>query len=477
MPCKSQCYVKSIECLHLVYLCWMLTGFQNYLLQENLVDEKDKVLIAVSGGLDSVVLLELCCRLKDEIPFFKDLNLCIAHCNFGLRASESDAEEQFVETLAKHYHLPFFCKRFDTESYAKQEKISIQMAARDLRYQWFESIRTQESCTCIAVAHHQNDATETVLINLIKGTGIAGLHGISNKQGFVIRPLIFSTREEIQHYAKDRNIEYREDSSNSSVKYLRNKIRHEIIPVLKQLNPGLDKTFRENSKKVKDVELIFNHLLEEKKKELFIYKDQDIFIPKNKIKEFPAQETFLYALLKPFLFPAAVIKDLIANLDGPPGKQYFAPGHRLLKDREFLMLSSLNNLTNATFTIESEQLSHIGFINIDFKKFNAKMLNTLQTNADTALMDADKLRFPLSLRRWQAGDTFYPLGMQQRKKISDFLIDKKMPLSEKEKTWVLLSGTDIVWLVGQRIDNRYKVNPATENVLAATLKFQGSGTL
>ena len=447
----------------------MFGAFQKYLKSENLFTGQDGVLLTVSGGLDSVTMLSLFCRLKTEISEYRNLKLAIAHCNFGLRGAESEGDMLFVEDLARQNNLPVFSKKFETANFAKQEKISIQMAARQLRYEWFERLRMQEDFQYIATAHHQNDVTETVIMNLVKGTGIAGLHGIAPKSGFVIRPLLFATRQGIKDYANEWKISFREDSSNNSTKYIRNKIRKEIIPVLNELNPGLEQTFRENIEKIKAVEAIYRHYIAEKKQLLFVEKGDQIHISIAQLKALPEAPTVLYELLKTFSFPPSVVNDICSGWDGLSGKQYFSPSHRLLKDREQLIVIPIKNNINETYAIAENQEQIYNPIALAINKEKRTDLKVLKTAQSTALLDFDKILFPLTLRKWQTGDAFQPLGMQQKKKISDYLIDKKTNRIEKENTWVLLSGMEIVWLVGHRSDERYKVSDSTENVLKIQL--------
>lgn len=441
----------------------MLQEFLNYIDNQHLLSPDDSVLIAVSGGIDSVVLLNLFQRLHGEIPAYAELKLGIAHCNFKLRGTESDQEEDFVRQLANHHKIPFYVRHFDTAFFAKEEKVSIQMAARKLRYDWFECIRKENKYRYIAVAHHHNDVIETVLINLIKGSGIAGLHGISSKNNVVLRPLLFASRDDIQAYALEKKLEYKEDSSNASTKYIRNKLRHDVIPILKELNPGLEKTFKENISRIKDVELIFNRYVEEKKKEIISYEENIVRIEIEKLKNEPA--TLLYEFLKPYRFNAGVVEDIIHSLDHQPGKLFYSDTHRLLKDRKRLLITPVSADTEALeFKIEQYQTTHSEGIHLKMQMLDRISQKEIPTDSSLAFLDADKLKFPLTLRKWQSGDWFHPLGMNTKKKLSDFFIDKKIPLTEKENTWVLISGTDIIWVIGQRIDHCYRLAEETTRI-------------
>ncbi len=443
----------------------MFKEFLNSISKESLFTPEDAVLIAVSGGIDSVVLLELFHRLRQEVPEFNQLKIGLAHCNFKLRGIESDQEESFVRDLAIRFNSPFYVQHFDTTSVATDEKISIQMAARMLRYDWFETIRKENNYRYIAVAHHQNDVVETVLINLLKGTGIAGLHGIAPKKGSVIRPLLFATRENIHDYAIEKNIAYKEDSSNASTKYIRNKLRHDVIPILKELNPGLEKTFQQNIAHIKDIEIIFNQFVEEKRKEIISCKEQTIYIDIEKIKIEPSIFTLLFEFLKPYNFNAGVVEDIVQSINNQSGKLFYSPTHRLLKDRKYLLIT-LNKpeVESVAYKIDQHQTEHTEGIHLTLKIKQIDKQEELLSDSSMALLDVSKLKFPLTLRKWEIGDWFYPLGMNNKKNISDFFIDKKVSVIEKENTWVLISGKDIVWLVGHRIDNRYKITDGTNSV-------------
>jgi tRNA(Ile)-lysidine synthase len=445
----------------------MFEAFQHFIKQEKLFDADSALLIAVSGGLDSVVLLQLLNRLVQEVPEFSGLRLGIAHCNFSLRGKESDDEEFFVESLSKQYGLPYYTNRFDTQYFAQTEKVSIQMAARALRYEWFEKIRNQNNYQYITAAHHQNDAVETVLINLIKGTGIAGLHGIASKKDLLIRPLLFATRKEISQYAIANNIHHKEDSSNSSTKYIRNKIRHEVIPVLTAINPHIEKTFQQNIERIRDVELIFQQFIEAKKIESINQDGDSTYIHIEKIKLVSGLPTVLFEILRYWQFNAGTVSDILECLDKQAGKLFFSPTHRLLKDREYLVINPINKEENtpASYSISAGQTEHQQGINLQFQNLKKENINTFQLPSFNALLDCDLLHFPLTLRKWQAGDSFYPFGMKHQKKLSDFFIDKKISLAEKEKIWVLLSENKIVWVIGFRIDDRFKITAETKNVL------------
>lgn len=450
----------------------MQKAFLSYIQKENLFIASDKTLLTVSGGIDSVVMCEL---------FHKaNLKFAIAHCNFQLRGKESTDDELFVKQLAKKYGVPFFCKSFNTAAYAGKKKSSIQMAARDLRYEWFEEIRKKEKFQYIATAHHQDDSVETFFINLVRGTGISGMHGILPKQGKIIRPLLFTTKNEIEIFAKKNKLKHREDSSNASDKYIRNKLRHHVIPVLKELNPALGNTINDTIQRLRDVELIYKNEIENKRKEIVkafpqpspkereLKKQYTIDI--ENLKKLCAPFTYLYEFLKPYNFNATTVESIIAALSGESGKQFYSDTHRLIKDRDLLIIERLKlQIANCKLQIDKGQKE----ITADGMKLKFKILPKSQilnlTSHISASIDFDKLEFPLEIRKWEKGDAFYPLGMKGKKKLSDFFIDKKLSVSQKENTWLLTSKGKIVWVIGLRIDERFKITDKTKKIYFAEL--------
>lgn len=448
----------------------MVQRFLDFIKKEDLFLPSDKILIGVSAGIDSVVLCYLFYQAK--------LNFGIAHCNFNLRGSESDGDELFVKNIAEKYGLNFYSKSFDTTQYSKAKGISIQMAARELRYSWFEEIRTKEQYQFIATAHHQNDVVETVLINLIKGTGIAGMHGIQPKNVKVIRPLLFATKEDIEGFAKEHKLKFREDSSNLSDKYLRNKIRNQVIPILKEINPSLEKTFTENVERIKWIEEYYNSKVDVVERDSNLNNDGNLKISLNKIGEGnEITPAILHGLLVRYNFNHDVINEIIYASENPvSGKQFLSPSHRIIVDREFLILVNLESSKEDEpyFINKNTELYTASFEGNSFSIIvdNRNSVDAIGNNFKAGLLYLDEanLQYPLTIRRWKPGDFFYPLGMQKKKKISDFLIDNKVPLNKKEKTFVIVSGDDVVCVLGHRIDNRYRINPSTKKVLAIDYK-------
>ena len=444
----------------------MQKEFLAYIKNENLFATSEKILLTVSGGIDSVVM----CQLFYEAG----LKFGIAHCNFQLRGTESEEDEKFVKQLANWYKVPFYSNLFDTTAFAESKNVSIQMAARELRYSWFEEIRKKEKYKYIATAHHQDDSIETFFINLIRGTGIAGLHGILPKQRTIIRPLLFATKNKIIEFAAIAKLRYREDSSNASDKYLRNKIRHQIIPVLKEINPSLEKTINDTIQRLKNVEQIYysqinfyRGIVMEKEKKYEI-------IPKRHFSMLNPLETYLYEFLKPYNFNLSTVKEIILGRSGVSGKQFFSSTHRLIIDRDKLIIDIKSDVQRPMSDLISPIKKNQKEIVFDETKLNFKTITkpanyTLQTTNYIASLDFDKLVFPLDIRKWKKGDSFYPFGMKGKKKLSDFFIDNKVPLNQKENTWLLTSAGEIVWIIGMRIDERFKVTDKTKKIYFAEL--------
>jgi len=439
----------------------LLTLFQSYINKHNLFSKNDKILLTISGGIDSVVMLDLFIRAG--------YSCAIAHCNFKLRGEESDQDEIFVRELAEKNHIPFYTTSFRTEEYAENNRISIQMAARELRYDWFEDLREKLHYDYVATAHNKNDVVETFFINLARGTGIRGLSGIPPKSGTVVRPLLFLEREDIEEYAKADNLSWREDSSNSQTKYSRNKIRHFIIPGFLELNPGFVDTMWDNINRLREIEGIYLNSLERMKKEIVIKGKEFAWIPINEINKLEPLFTWLYELLIDFDFSAHVVRDIARNLDTGSGKQFFSPTHRLVKDRDKLIIHPLKNTISKRFYIDDPAQDLSDPLQLELSIITEFDKSEIPKDPHIAWFDLDQLEFPLMIRKWEAGDYFMPLGMNNMKKLSDFFIDNKFSLPEKENTWLLVSGTKISWVIGKRIDNRYKVSPETTRILQIQL--------
>ena len=437
--------------------------FTDFISRNRLLAGGERVLLAVSGGIDSIAMLSL--FMKTEVE------LGIVHCNFGLRGEDADADEKFVRNFAAMQNLPFFVRHFDTEAYAGEFKLSIQEAARKLRYAYFEEIRQKNGYDHIAVAHNSDDAAETFLINLLRGTGIRGLTGIRMRSGRVIRPLLFASREMIEQYIRQHGISFRLDKSNLEIDYTRNFIRHEIIPRLVSLNPGFRNTLLGTITNLQGVAAIYDKQIRELSHEIIVETGPRTLIPIHKLKSHPMGMILLGEILHGFRFSSEQIGSVVRVLDGEPGKRFYSDAYRLLKDREELIIEPLppESGTEEIYYLEQDE----GFLSLPLKlEYSIVPISDLPPFSDnpaTAFLDADKLDFPLMLRHWKHGDYFRPLGMDNMKKISDFFVNTKLSLFEKEDVWLLVSDARIAWVIGHRIDDRFKITDSTRNVLIINL--------
>ena len=433
----------------------MKNKVQQFITEKSLFIREDKLILGISGGADSVCLMHVFLELGYSFE--------LAHCNFNLRGEESDADEYFVKDLAKEYQLKIHVKQFDTLVYAAENKISTQMAARDLRYAWFEKLRIKSSAKYLAIAHHANDDVETFFINLVRGSGLKGFLGIKEKNNAIVRPLLSVSRLEIEQYLKDRGLVFREDSSNASVKYLRNKIRHELIPLLAQMNPSIQQTVKDEMRILEGVAQIYASKVEEVRKDLTQEKNGIVQLEISALLALNPLHSYLYELLSAYGFYA--VEAISKALQGQSGKQFFSSTHQLVVDRENIFISLLNK-ENEVFEITEKTISLVHPLVINFKVIADK---TIIYDNNIAQLDVDKLKFPLTLRKWKEGDKFMPLGMKKFKKLSDFFIDSKFSIIDKQEQWLLCSGVDIVWVLGCRIDERYKLESNTKKVYIAQL--------
>ena len=441
----------------------MLDSFLTFINQHTPDLKQQPTLLAVSGGIDSVVMVHL----------FHNLGLPagIAHCNFGLRGEESDGDEAFVRELAARYNFPFFVKSPDVKSFAKSTSVSTQMAARELRYDWFETVREEMGYQWIATAHHANDSLETLLLNLARGTGLAGLTGIAPVNGHLIRPLLLSNRAEVRRYAAENGIEWREDRTNETDDYYRNKIRHHVMPILSELNPSLENTFNVSSEKLRAANALLEAHLQNWKRQIVSEETGHVRISIAAISEESEPAYRLWFILRDFGFQYGQARSVVASLSGISGKQFFSSTHVLLIDRDFLVIKDISeNPDHEELVIEQPNAT------LDWQgtKLTLRIVPAgSPVHFDYAMIaiDPDLLTFPLTLRKWRQGDIFHPFGMGgKRKKVSDLLIDKKVNLFEKEKTAVLLNGNgEIIWVVGIRGDERFKITTTTSNILLISL--------
>ena len=439
----------------------MLSQFTDFINENRLFESHQKVLLAVSGGIDSMVMLQL---------FEKSgFDYGVAHCNFQLRGTESYGDEQFVRETVLQHGVPSFFQAFETEEHARINGISVEMAARELRYDFFEEVRKDNDFDFIAAAHHQNDLMETFFLNLSRKTGIKGLTGIKVKSGKIIRPLLFADRVEIEKYALQHFIDFRDDSTNIETVYQRNFIRHKIVPLFTELNPSFKKNFLGSIQNLKDVEEVFSAQVDEWKQKVMTSNNNEVVIDIPMLQKINFSETLLYEILADYQFNPSVAGQVFQSLETDSGKQFYSPTHRLIKDRKRLFITELHDEEKRIYYIEKDDIELFTPFDMMIEKIeNSNFKITKESNV--ACLDFDKLQFPLLIRKWRKGDYFQPLGMTGFKKLSDFFIDEKMPLHEKENTWLLCSGQKIVWIIGHRIDNRFKITPETTEVYKITLQ-------
>lgn len=411
-----------------------------YIDNEKLFPLNARIIVALSGGADSVALLRILHTLGYDCE--------AAHCNFHLRGAESDRDEMFVRKLCKTMRIPLHTIDFATEQYAIEKKISIEMAARELRYQWFAEIKEKTKANVIAVAHHQDDSVETVLLNLIRGTGINGLLGIRPKNGDIVRPLLCISRKEITDYLQNAKQEYMTDSTNLQDEYTRNKIRLNLLPLMQEINPLVKEHIIDTSNYLNDVNRIYNKGIEEGKQRVIEKGDIRII---SLLKE-PSPEALLFEILYPLGFNAAQTKNILAMLEGQTGKQFISKdGWRVVKDRELLLIDKKEKQEIPPFCLIKEE-----------KEYTKDFI--IPREKHIACFDTDKLIGEINLRKWQTGDIFIPFGMKGKKKVSDYLTDRKFSIIQKENQWVLCCGDKIIWIVGERTDNRFRIDEKTKKV-------------
>ncbi len=443
----------------------MEQAFLDYIKQQQLFSKNERILIAASAGIDSTVL---CFLMKDwNYPFG------LAHCNFLLRGKSSDEDEQFTKELAKYLDVSYYTTSFDTAQVAKTKKQSIQIAARELRYAWLEEIRQTHGFDYIATAHHLNDSIETTIYNFAKGCGIRGLHGISPKLRKVVRPLLFATKAEIETYAEENEVPFREDASNASDKYARNKIRHHVMPTLKSINPSLEQSAGRTIQNLVETEQLFDFLLKEIKKKILKEENNITTINSSKLLEYPAPSTVLFELVRTYNFPSDQIRQLVAHLDNS-GSRYYSSTHELLVNRGEILIRKKPVARTTVFEIKATVATiNLGdvLLNMEHDVPPPKHLGAIPANV--AYFDTETLSFPLKVRHWQAGDWFQPLGMKgKRQKLKDFFTHQKLSIFEKEDIWLLESQGDICWIIGKRIDERFKITNTTKNCVRISFHNQ-----
>ena len=434
----------------------MKNKFLSNIKNKNLFSDEDKLIVSISGGADSVALA----RLLNECNF----SIIFAHCNFNLRGEESNLDECFVQNLADKLKIECFIKSFETEKFAKEHKISIQMAARELRYSWLEEIRITTNSKYIAVAHHKDDDVETFFINLIRGSGIRGFLGMKEKRNNIVRPLLKFERSEISSYLDLKNQEFRIDSSNTDDKYLRNKIRKHLIPFIKDINPSFSKTFSNELEYMNDVFKVFNEAISLEMNHIILSNDKDVILDKKRLLILENKKI----LLREFLFPFGFfqIESILNSCNEIPGKIFYSKSHKLLVDREKIIISKIKK-TKSIFIEISDSISEIRFpINL---KFNiSEDLDYIKSEKKVSF-DVDKIRFPIQIRQWRQGDYFYPIGMKGKKKLSDFFIDQKFSRFKKDKCFIMCSDEKIMWIIGHRMDDRFKITNTTKKAYIAEI--------
>ena len=451
--------------------------------KQHLFSPKDKLLLAVSGGVDSVVLCELCKQAG--------YTFIIAHCNFQLRGEESERDERFVRELGKRYGVEVLVKKFDTENYAAQKKISIQEAARDLRYSWFDEILRGQSAetgneaviarneanTYLLTAHHAGDNAETVTMNFFRGTGLHGLTGIPVLNGHTRRPLLDFSKEELVHFASENKLEFVEDSSNQSSKYTRNLFRNEIIPAISRVYPQVKENVKDNINRFKEIEKLYQLGVNEIKKKLCKQKGNEIHIPVKQLMGYD-NKALVYEIISTYGFSEKQVDEVVKLAASDSGRyvQSSANNYRIIKHRHWFIISAVQSTESENIIIEEKDKNILFALGtLEFETTQTKNQKP-ETKNSVGSFDAKDIQFPLLLRKWKAGDYFYPLGMKKKKKLSRFFIDQKLSKTDKEKIWVIEMNKKIIWVVGYRIDERFKVTPSAKKILQITVKNIEHGT-
>ena len=447
----------------------LLHLFKENIQKENLFQSDDLLLLAVSGGIDSVVLCELCHQAGFQFM--------IAHCNFQLRGEESERDQQFVEVLAQKNKVRLFLKRFDTSDYVVRNNTSVQMAARQLRYQWFNEIadalkKETNSPVYILTAHHADDNVETVLMNFFKGTGVSGMRGMLPRTGTIVRPLLFATKQELMSFAMERRLSFVEDSSNESDKYSRNYVRNQVFPFIQKIYPEAQANLIANINRFREIELLYTGAIAMHKKKLMEVRNNEVHIPVLKLLNVVPLKTVVFEIIKIYGFTAKQTQEAIALLHAETGKFILSATHRILRNRNWLIISPLQQNASQMIVIgeeENEVIFEKGKLSLKITEIKDEK-QQIPVSPAIACLDAKQLTFPLLLRKWKPGDYFYPLGMKKKKKLSRFFIDQKLSLPEKENAWVVEMNKKIIWVVNHRIDERFKLSPTSKTMLQIELK-------
>ncbi len=442
----------------------MLNKFASFLTQECNYKTGQKVLVAFSGGADSLALLHL--FIKQGIEVYA------AHCNFNLRGEESDSDQAFVKGFCSEHKVKLFLKSFDTKQYSNDNGISIEMAARDLRYDWFNALLISEKIDWIATGHHKDDSIETFFLNLVRGTGVKGLTGIKPVTSNVIRPLMDFSRIDLEGYCKENKLAFRTDSSNLESIYTRNKIRNEILPLFQSLNPSFGDTMMKNMSRLCQVSDFLIDSIQDIRRDLIVEQEDTVLISLSHVNNFKNKNLVLFELLHPYGFNGAIVDEVVEAIHQQvSGKQFYSHDYRLIKDRQNLII----------LPIKKEEFDVVHYISSDEVRIEKPMairvekdINSSDFKIDKSLkmaqFDQELLEYPLTIRKWEQGDDFRPLGMTNFKKLSDYFIDAKFSLQQKEDVWLMLSGNDIIWIIGHRTDDRYKITPKTNTITKFTLE-------
>lgn len=439
----------------------MLPELKNYIASESLFSTDDRLVLAVSGGCDSMVMLELFRQLEYDFV--------VAHCNFKLRGAESDGDEVFMRDYCGEHGIELHVKIFETREFALQEGISIEMAARELRYQWFYNLLDSLAYNYLLTAHHQDDLVETMLINLSRGTGIRGLSGIHPKRERLVRPLLFASREQLWSHANAEKVPFRNDSSNHEIVHQRNLIRHKILPLFEEINPAFKANAAKTAAILKETEQLYQAKVEEEHARFVSRDGNSLKLDLAYLQQSPFAETLLFEVLHPFGFNAGQVKEIGLALSSEAGKAFYSETHRLVKDRDVFILTPKSTGQLNRFYIEADCLEMTEPFDLQLERLPCNKQFRFSKSTTIADLDVDLLEFPLVLKKWEQGEYFQPLGMSGFKKLSDFFVDEKFSIPEKENCWILYSAGKVVWIVGHRIDNRFKITDNTQNVLRITI--------
>lgn len=432
----------------------MLNKFQNHINANFSFLQDKKLIVATSGGMDSMVLVHLFQKFN--------LNFALAHCNFQLRGAESDGDENFVKDYAKHNNITFFVTKFDTKNYSEENKLSTQVAARNLRYNWFNELLVSEKFDFVATAHHLDDQVETFLINFSRGTGLDGLTGIPSQNGNIIRPMLPFSRKEIENYVSENKLQWREDSSNTSDKYLRNKIRHHVIPVFKEINESFLQSFQNTLDHLNQEQSLVNDAVQMVYDIVVSEDNEQLKINISALLQYENYRAYLYKWLNKYGFLAW--NDVYNLIEAQSGKQIFSEKYILLKDRDFLILSKKETTNFEEIIIHSITEKP----NFPLKLTLCNQSDIFNQMKNVIFVDENKIQFPLTIRKWKEGDYFYPSGMQGKKKVSKYFKDEKFTIFQKQETWILESNNQIIWIIGHRADDRFKIENTTQTILQIT---------